>query len=123
MAGLVAASRLRELGPDVVLREKGTRIGGSMLLSSGVVWRHASSDLVTRSIAPAASLRLRANPWSQGDGLCFALDRGATLSAGMVEFYGRNMPDARWDETQLVSQSQLYARHARIFDTDGVEFF
>jgi fumarate reductase flavoprotein subunit len=210
MAGLVAAARLRELGRDVVVREKGTRVGGSMLLSSGVVWRHrewegfrrecpggderlqrvvwerfddalawlesrgapvvwketgnpltlgkrfdprgivdalagevelgvdgcvddamilctggfaASSDLVTRYIRPAASLRLRAAPWSEGDGLCFALDRGAGLTPGMDEFYGRNMPDAPWDETQLVSSSQLYARFARIFDEDGVEFF
>ena len=209
MAGLVAAARLRELGRDVVVREKGTRIGGSMLLSSGVVWRHrdwedfrrecpggderlqrvvwerlddaiawlesrgapvvwretgnpltvgkrfeprgivdaladqvelgvdgcvdgavilctggfaASSDLVTRYIRPASSLRLRASPWSEGDGLCFALDRGASLTPGMDEFYGRNMPDAPWDETQLVSSSQLYARFARIFDEDGVEF-
>jgi fumarate reductase flavoprotein subunit len=210
MAGLVAAARLRELGRDVVVREKGTRIGGSMLLSSCVIWRHrewedfrsecpagderlqrviwerlddaiawlesrgapvvwhetgnpltvgkrfdprgiaealagdvelqadgcaddvtilctggfaASSDLVTRYIQPAASLRLRASPWSEGDGLCFALDRGASLTPGMGEFYGRNMPDAPWDETQLVSSSQLYARFARIFDEDGVEFF
>ncbi|MDX6475336.1 MAG: hypothetical protein QOH95_847, partial [Gaiellaceae bacterium] len=83
----------------------------------------ASSELVTRQIRPAASLRLRANPWSEGDGLCFALDRGASLSTGMEEFYGRNMPDAPWDETQLVSLSQLYARFARIFDEDGIEFF
>ena len=210
MAGLVAAARLRELGRPVTVREKGTRIGGSMLLSSGVIWRHrdwdefrrecpggderlqrlvwerlddaiawlvskgapvtweetgnprttgkrfetrglaaalaadvelgtdgcaddaailctggfaASSDLVTRYIGPAASLRLRACPWSEGDGLCHALDRGAALTAGMDEFYGRNMPDAPWDETQLVSLSQLYGRFARIFDEDGVEFF
>ncbi|MGZ4290647.1 MAG: FAD-binding protein, partial [Gaiellaceae bacterium] len=210
MAGLVAAARLRELGRKVVVREKGTRIGGSMLLSSCVVWRHreledfraecpggderlqrlvwerldeavewlvsrgapvvweetgnprtigkrfdprglasalagdltlasdgcvdgplilctggfaASSELVTRFIRPAGSLRLRANPWSAGDGLCFALDRGAALSPGLDEFYGRNMPDAAWDETQLVSMSQLYGRFARIFDEDGIEFF
>ena len=210
MAGLVASARLRELGHEVVVREKGTRIGGSMLLSSGVVWRHrdwgefrrecpggderlqrlvwerldeaiawlesrgapvvwqetgnprtvgkrfepaglaealaghvelladgctddatilctggfaASSDLVTRYVEPAASLRLRANPWSEGDGLRFALGRGARLTAGMNEFYGRNMPDAVWDETQLVSLSQLYGRFARIFDEDGIEFF
>jgi hypothetical protein len=210
MAGLVAAARLRELGHDVVVREKGTRLGGSMLLSSCVVWRHrewedfrrecpggderlqrvvwerlddaigwlesrgapvvwhetgnpltvgkrfdprgivdalagevelgadgcaddvtilctggfaASSELVTRYIQPAASLRLRASPWSEGDGLRFALGRGAGLTPGMDEFYGRNMPDAPWDETQLVSISQLYARYARIFDEGGVEFF
>ncbi len=210
MSGLVAAARLRELGRTVTVREKGTRIGGSMLLSSGVIWRHreweqfrrecpagdervqrlvwerlddaidwleskgasvawqetgnqrtvgkrfeprglatalagdvelgergpggeptilctggfaASSDLVTRFIEPAASLRLRANPWSEGDGLRAALDRGAALTVGMDEFYGRNMPDAPWDETQLVSLSQLYGRFARIFDEDGIEFF
>jgi succinate dehydrogenase/fumarate reductase flavoprotein subunit len=213
MAGLVAAARLRELGCDVVVREKGTRIGGSMLLSSCVIWRHrnwedfrdecaagderlqrliwerfddalawleslgapvvwqetgnprtvgkrfgpkalteslaarageielsaeglgaeptilctggfgGSSELVTRFIAPAAPLRLRAGPWSEGDGLRHALGRGAALSGGMNEFYGRNMPDSPWDETQLVSVSQLYGRFARIFDEDGVEFF
>jgi succinate dehydrogenase/fumarate reductase flavoprotein subunit len=213
MAGLVAAARLREFDLDVTVREKGTRVGGSMLLSSCVIWRHtsweefrrecpdgderlqrlvwerlddaldwlesigapvvwtetgnpsttgrrfephgltealaaragnielradgcgdggivlctggfaASSDLVTRYIAPAASLRLRASPWSEGDGLRFALDRGAGLSDGLDEFYGRNMPDTAWDETQLVSLSQLYGRFARVFDEDGVEFF
>jgi len=210
MAGLVSAARLRELGHDVVVREKGTRVGGSMLLSSCVIWRHrewddfrrecpdgderlqrvvwqrlddaiawlesrgapvvwhetgnprtvgkrfdpkgvvealagdvelqadgctdgvtvlctggfaASSELVTRYIRPSSSLRLRASPWSEGDGLRFALGRGGRVGEGMDEFYGRNMPDASWDETQLVSSSQLYARFARIFDADGIEFF
>src|SRR5579863_8198367 len=40
MAGLVAAVRARELGLDPVVIDKGTRVGGSMLLSSGVIWRH-----------------------------------------------------------------------------------
>ena len=210
MAGLVAAARLRELGRPVVVREKGTRAGGSMLLSSCVVFRHreldefraecpggdealqrlvwerldeaiewlaargapvvweetgnprtvgkrfdprgivdaladevalgtdgrvdgplilctggfaASPELVTRYVEPAAPLRLRANPWSAGDGLSLALERGAALTGGMADFYGRNMPDAPWDETELVSLSQLYGRFARIFDEDGVEFF
>jgi fumarate reductase flavoprotein subunit len=210
MAGLVAAARLRELGRTVVVREKGTRAGGSMLLSSCVVWRHreweafraecpagdealqrvvwerlddaiawlaargapvvweetgnprtvgkrfdprglvealagdvvfgadgrgdgtlilctggfaASAELVARYVEPAARLRLRANPWSAGDGLALGLERGAALTGGMDEFYGRNMPDAPWDETEFVSLSQLYARFARIFDADGVEFF
>jgi succinate dehydrogenase/fumarate reductase flavoprotein subunit len=213
MAGLVAASRLRELGCDVDLTEKGTRIGGSMLLSSCVVWRHreweefrrecpggderlqrlvwerlddaiawlvalgapvvweetgnpstvgkrfdprglaetlaaragdvrfgvsaigeaptilctggfaASSELVREYIHPAASLRLRANPWSEGDGLRAALARGGRTTAALDEFYGRNMTDSAWDETEFVSLSQLYGRYARIFDADGVEFF
>jgi hypothetical protein len=66
---------------------------------------------------------LRANPWSAGDGLSLGLERGAALTAGMDEFYGRNMPDAPWDETELVTLSQLYGRYARIFDEDGAEFF
>jgi fumarate reductase flavoprotein subunit len=213
MAGLVAAARLRELGTTAVVREKGTRAGGSMLLSSCVIWRHreweefrrecaggeerlqrvvwerlddalewlrsvgapvvweetgnpatigkrfdprgltqilasragdvelrtegvgegptilctggfaASDELVARYVAPAAPLRLRANPWSSGDGLAHARGRGAALTAGLDEFYGRNMPDAPWDETQFVSASQLYGRFARIFDENGVEFF
>ena len=44
MAGLVAAARARELGASPVVLEKGDRPGGSMLLSSGVVWRHRSAD-------------------------------------------------------------------------------
>jgi succinate dehydrogenase/fumarate reductase flavoprotein subunit len=215
MAGLVAAARARELGARPVVYEKGARAGGSMLLSSGVVWRHldwevfrhecpdgderlqrlvwerlddalawlrslgapiveaetenplttgmrfdprgltdvlcshagalklseaaplgageatvlatggfgASAELVERHVAPAAPLRLRASPWSTGDGLEHALSRGAAPSAGMSEFYGRNMPDTPWTAAELVSASQLYARRARIFDEAGVEFF
>jgi succinate dehydrogenase/fumarate reductase flavoprotein subunit len=48
MAGLVAAARARELGAAVRLLEKGDRPGGSMLLSSGVVWRYRDFDEVRR---------------------------------------------------------------------------
>jgi len=44
MAGLAAAATASELGADVVLYEKGPRPGGSMLLSSGVIWRHATFE-------------------------------------------------------------------------------
>jgi succinate dehydrogenase/fumarate reductase flavoprotein subunit len=44
MAGLVAAARLRELGVTPTILEKGDRPGGSMLLSSGVIWRHHTLD-------------------------------------------------------------------------------
>ena len=213
MSGLVAGTRLRELGVAAAVREKGSRAGGSMLLSSGVIWRHrewehfrrdcpggdeslqrlvwsrldealdwlgtqgaepiaretgnplttgrryapaaltgalaehtaveldstvtgttqplvlctggfgGSRELVDRYIGPAAPLQLRANPWSAGDGLRLGLERGAALSDGLDEFYGRNMPDAAFAEHELVLVSQLYARFARIFDEDGVEFF
>src|SRR5581483_61036 len=114
--GLVAA-----LGGDVELGAGKLPDGGPLLLCTGGF--AASSELVARWVAPAAPLRLRANAWSTGDGLAYALERGAALTAGLDEFYGRNMPDAPWDETELVSASQLYGRFARIFDEDGVEFF
>ena len=44
MAGLVAAARARELGASAVVFEKGDRAGGSMLLSSGVIWRHRTLE-------------------------------------------------------------------------------
>ena len=55
MAGLVAAARLRELGCDVVVREKGTRIGGSMLLSSCVIWRHRNWETSETNAQQATS--------------------------------------------------------------------
>ena len=44
MAGLAAAARARELGAEPLVFEKGARPGGSMLLSSGVVWRHRTIE-------------------------------------------------------------------------------
>jgi fumarate reductase flavoprotein subunit len=211
MAGLSAAARSRELGAAPVVYEKGTRPGGSMLLSSGVIWRFRDWDafrsecptgderlqrviwerldddiawlesldapvvaretgnprtvgkrfdprgltealvraagdvrlgelacepailatggfqgdgsLVAEHIRPAGLVRLRANPWSSGDGLRLALGRGAELSAGMDEFYGRNMPDADFTEEQFVPLAQLYGRFARVYNESGEEFF
>jgi succinate dehydrogenase/fumarate reductase flavoprotein subunit len=211
MAGLCAAARARELGASPVVLEKGTRPGGSMLLSSCVVWRHrdwqdfrtecpdgderlqravwerlddgiawleslgapvvthetgnprtvgkrfdpsgltgvlvdaardvrlqataekpdmlatggfqGDADLVAEHVRPAASLRLRANPWSVGDGLRHGLECGGELSAGMDEFYGRNMPDADYSEDQFVPLAQLYGRFARVYNDQGEEFF
>jgi succinate dehydrogenase/fumarate reductase flavoprotein subunit len=66
--------------------------------------------------AEADHLLLRANPWSTGDGLRLGLAAGGTTSAGMDEFYGRNMPapPARVTEAGFVGLAQLYARHARV---------
>jgi succinate dehydrogenase/fumarate reductase flavoprotein subunit len=44
MAGLCAAARARELGAEPVVLEKGSRPGGSMLLSSCVVWRYRNFE-------------------------------------------------------------------------------
>jgi succinate dehydrogenase/fumarate reductase flavoprotein subunit len=40
MAGLAAAARARELGASPLVLEKGDRAGGSMLVSSCVIWRY-----------------------------------------------------------------------------------
>ena len=211
MAGLCAAAQARQLGATPVVYEKGTRGGGSMLLSSCVIWRFREWDdyraecptgdehlqrivwerlddgiawleslgapvvkhetgnprttgkrfdprgltetlvrqagdvrlgettdeptilatggfqgdpeLVREHIHPGGELRLRANPWSAGDGMRYALDRGAGLSAGLDEFYGRNMPDADFTEEQFVPLAQLYGRRARVVNENGEEFF
>jgi len=211
MAGLCAAVRARELGAAPVVYEKGSRAGGSMLLSSCVIWRfrewedfraecptgdellqrvvweqlddgiawleslgapvvapetgnprtvgkrfdphgltetlvraagevrlnepvedpqilatggfQGSEPLVAEHIRPAASLRLRANPWSNGDGLRLAVAQGGQLSAGLDEFYGRNMPDADFTEKDFVPAAQLYGRYARVYNERGEEFF
>jgi len=44
MAGLAAATRARELGARVVVQEKGDRPGGSMYLSSCVIWRYGDFE-------------------------------------------------------------------------------
>ena len=205
MAGLVCAARARELGLSPRVVEKGTRPGGSMLLSSCVIWRHLDFDefrvecpggdetlqrliwerlddalawLVSLGAQPVwedtenprttgkrfdpraltallahdvelgtplpadvegplvlatggfpgrlareRGLLLRANPWSEGDGLDYATARGASATDGMDEFYGRAMPapPARIREEDFVPLSQLYGREARVFTDDGVE--
>jgi fumarate reductase flavoprotein subunit len=214
MAGLAAAARARELGASVLVLEKGDRPGGSMRLSSGVVWRYREwerfraecprgderlqrvvhetlddalawleslgapvvaretgtpfttgvrfdPDGLTGALARAAgdvrvreplrelprdvpvvlatggfqgdldlvrthvtdeadALVLRASPWSAGDGLRLALARGAELSDGMDEFYGRNMPAAaHLPRDRFVGLAQLYARFATVRNARG----
>jgi fumarate reductase flavoprotein subunit len=58
MAGLAAAGRARELGAEPLVLEKGDRPGGSMLLSSCVIWRHRDFDDF-RSECPDGDERLQ----------------------------------------------------------------
>lgn len=72
-----------------------------------------SRELVRRYVTPEAdSLLLRANRWSTGDGLRLALEAGASLTNGMDEFYGRNLPAAQVSADRFVEDQQLYALHA-----------
>ena len=58
MAGLAAAAEARRLGATPLVLEKLPRPGGSMLLSSGVIWRHR--DLETfRKECPGGDERLQ----------------------------------------------------------------
>jgi succinate dehydrogenase/fumarate reductase flavoprotein subunit len=61
---------------------------------------------------------LRAAPWSDGDALAFAVERGAAVTAGMEQFYGRALPGPVGEE-EYVHASQLYARHALVLDDEG----
>src|SRR5690348_16967726 len=66
MAGLVTAARLRELGHEPRVLEKGTRAGGSMLLSSCVVWRHLEWERF-RDECAAGDERLQRLVWERLD--------------------------------------------------------
>lgn len=58
MAGLVAAAEARRLGAKPLVLEKLERLGGSMRLSSGVIWRHR--ELASfRAECPAGEERLQ----------------------------------------------------------------
>jgi fumarate reductase flavoprotein subunit len=204
MAGLCAAARARELGLEVVVLDKGNRAGGSMRLSSGVIWRHRTlpefrgecpggnpelqatvirgleagitwleslgaavvehhtgnprtlgkrfdTRSLTKTLVRAAGgvrlneplgrsgastvilatggfaaelarekdLLLRANRWSDGDGLRFARARGAAVYGELTEFYGRAMPDAAIAERDFVPAAQLFGRLGVILDDRG----
>jgi succinate dehydrogenase/fumarate reductase flavoprotein subunit len=58
MAGLCAAARARQLGLAPKVQEKGDRPGGSMLLSSGVIWRYRSLEEFRRE-CPTGDERLQ----------------------------------------------------------------
>jgi hypothetical protein len=76
-----------------------------------------------RRLAEERGLLLRANPWSDGAGLDYATARGALVTAGLGEFYGRAMPapPARIREEDFVPLSQLYGRDARVYTDEWRE--
>jgi fumarate reductase flavoprotein subunit len=66
MAGLVAAARARELGATPAVFEKGDRPGGSMYLSSGVVWRYREWERF-RAECPGGDEALQRLVWERLD--------------------------------------------------------
>jgi succinate dehydrogenase/fumarate reductase flavoprotein subunit len=75
-------------------------------------------------IGGSGRMRLRANPWSTGDGFLAALEAGALASAGLDEFYGRNLPapPARFSPEVFVEVSQLYGRYAVAINQNGERY-
>jgi succinate dehydrogenase/fumarate reductase flavoprotein subunit len=80
MAGLVAAAEARRLGAEALVLEKLARPGGSMRLSSGVIWRHRDFDRF-REECPDADERLQRLLFERLDG---DLDWLASLDAPVV---------------------------------------
>jgi hypothetical protein len=121
-AGLIEAlvraiGRIRLLEPLSELRE-----GSPVVLATGGF--QGSPGFVRRFITPEAnSLVLRANRWSAGDGLRLALARGAELSQGMDEFYGRNLAAApHITPADFAPLAQVYARHATVENLAGERY-
>ena len=80
MAGLVAAVRARELGADVVVHEKGTRPGGSMLLSGGFVFRYREWERF-REECPGGDPELQRLVWERlDDALAWLESLGAPVA-------------------------------------------
>jgi fumarate reductase flavoprotein subunit len=97
--------------------------GVPMVLATGGF--QGDRSLVREHVTPEAdALLLRANQWSAGDGLRLGLAAGGSLSDGMPEFYGRNMPapPATVSEAEFVPLAQLYARFATVESADGERY-
>src|SRR5918994_468739 len=85
----------------------------------------ANPELVGRHIIRGPGRMLvRAHPRSTGDGFRAALRKGALESAGLDEFYGRNLPapPAAFPPEQFVEVSQLYGRYAVAINARGERY-
>src|SRR5215208_4301730 len=124
LQSLVRDARGRVQGVRVVSGgESWTEESDAVILASGGF--AASPELVGRYIVRGAGrMRLRAHPWSTGDGFLAALAAGARASAGLDEFYGRNLPapPAAFPPEQFVEVSQLYGRYAVALNRNGERY-
>jgi fumarate reductase flavoprotein subunit len=109
---------------EIRLRTPLTELKGDAAVVLATGGFQSNRELVRRYVTPeVGSLRLRANPWSTGDGLRLALQGGATLTDGMDEFYGRNLAAApQIPPEKFIELAQLYARFARVTNQRGDEF-
>src|SRR5205823_2662357 len=91
------------------------RVAGDVSLSRPLTTLPESSVVLATGgfaarLARERGLLLRAAPWSEGDGLRLAGERGGAVRDGLDEFYGRALPapPARVEEVDFVRASQLY---------------
>lgn len=104
-------------------KEQRTAESDSVILASGGF--AGNPDLVRCYVIQGpGSMRLRAHPWSTGDGFLAALQAGALASEGLDEFYGRNLPapPAAFSPEEFVKVSQLYGRYAVAINRDGERY-
>jgi succinate dehydrogenase/fumarate reductase flavoprotein subunit len=124
LEGLVQGARGQITGVRAAsAEERWTEEADAVILASGGF--AANPELVGRYIIRGpGSLRLRAHPWSTGDGFLAALAAGARESAGLDEFYGRNLPapPAAFPPERFVEVSQLYGRHAVALNQRGERY-
>jgi succinate dehydrogenase/fumarate reductase flavoprotein subunit len=79
LAGLVAALRVTELGAHVTLLEKGDRLGGSFIYSSGYVWSYKDLQIFRQQV-PGGDVALQKLILQQlGTGLSWLEDHGAKI--------------------------------------------
>jgi glycine/D-amino acid oxidase-like deaminating enzyme len=107
----------------VLDRSKREYEGDAVILASGGF--AGDPELVGRHIIGGPGrMRVRAHPRSTGDGFRAALRKGALASAGLDEFYGRNLPapPADFPPERFVEVSQLYGRYAVAVNAGGERY-
>ena len=94
-----------------------------MVLATGGF--QGNAELLARHVSPhAASMYLRANPWSTGDGLLAALGSGAATTPWLDTFYGHAMtaPPARFGAAGFQEMSHKYGPLAVALNLHGQRF-
>jgi succinate dehydrogenase/fumarate reductase flavoprotein subunit len=106
-----------------VSSSRGMHAADAVILASGGF--AGDPEMVGRHIIGGPGRMLvRAHPRSTGDGFRAALQKGALASAGLDEFYGRNLPapPADFPPERFVEVSQLYGRYAVAVNASGERY-
>ncbi len=129
---------LTETAFETLLEDNAGRVTGVLARSSGGAREYDADAVILASggfagdpelvgrhiIRGPRRMLVRAHPRSTGDGFRAALQRGALASAGLDEFYGRNLPasPAEFPPEQFVEVSQLYGRYAVAINARGERY-